>query len=164
MRDHFERLAAYNVWANARVYSAANALPDAALMENVGGFFGSLFGTLTHILIADRIWMHRLTGEGLTHTDLEDRPFKTLAELAAARQQMDHRIAGFIAALAETEFSTDLHYKDMSGQPHAVPRNLVLTHFFNHQTHHRGQAHHMLTVAGLDAPPLDFMHFVLDGA
>lgn len=163
MRDHFERLAAYNAWANTRLYSAARQLPEAALMEDVGGFFGSFFGTLTHILIADRIWIHRMSGAGPTHSDLEDRPFVSLGELAAEREQMDRRIREFVSSLPETDFSTDLRYQDMSGHPHAVKRNLVLTHFFNHQTHHRGQAHHMLTVEGIDAPSLDFMHFVLDG-
>ena len=164
MRDHFERLAAYNAWANGRLYSAANGLPETALMEDVGAFFGSLFGTLTHILIADRIWMHRLTGEGPVHADLEDRPFAFFVELMAEREKMDRRISDFVRSLDVADFDADLNYRDMSGQPHAVPRNAVLTHFFNHQTHHRGQAHHMLTRADIDAPSLDFMHFVLDGA
>jgi uncharacterized damage-inducible protein DinB len=163
MRDHFERFAAYNSWANARVYSAAGDLSEAAVMADVGAFFGSLFGTLTHTLIADRIWMHRLTGEGPVHAELKDRPFETFADLASERKKMDQRISDFVRSLAAADFSAELHYKDMSGEAHAVPRQAILTHFFNHQTHHRGQVHHMLTKAGLDAPSLDFMHFVLDG-
>jgi len=163
LKDHFLCFAAYNQWANARLYSAASILSEAALSENVGAFFNSLFGTLSHILVADRIWMNRLTGEGPSHADLEDRPFASFADLRAEREKMDRRIVEFVGSLDSTDFPADLHYKDMSGQPHAVARNLVLAHFFNHQTHHRGQAHHMLTKAGLDAPSLDFMHFVLDG-
>jgi len=162
LRGHFLRLSAYNNWANSRLYSASENLSETALKEDVGGFFGSLFGALTHIVIADRIWMHRLTGDGTSHTDLEDCPFGSFAELKSARAEMDRRIEAFVVSLGTTDFDADLQYSDMSGQPHSVPRNLVLTHFFNHQTHHRGQAHHMLTKAGIDAPSLDFMRFVLD--
>ena len=68
MKEHFEMLARYNQWANARLYGMAAALPDEAYRRNVGAYFGSLQGTLNHILTADRVWMRRLTGEG-THPD-----------------------------------------------------------------------------------------------
>ena len=164
MRDHFLRLAAYNAWANERLYDAAAALPEDRLTENNGAFFGSLFGTLSHILIADRIWMHRLTGEGPTHTNLRDRPFETLGELWMAREAMDRRIEGYVSELPPDAYDGEAHYTNTRGDPHHLPRNVILTHVFNHQTHHRGQAHHMLSVFGLEPPPLDLLYFYLPAA
>lgn len=164
MRDHFRRLAAYNVWANERLYEAVNELPVDRLMAENGAYFGSVFGTLTHILIADRIWMHRLTGAGPTHTDLRDRPFETLGELWMEREAMDRRIEGYIDTLPESDYAGEAHYTNTRGEPHHLARQIILTHVFNHQTHHRGQVHHMMSVEGVDPPPLDLLYFALPAA
>jgi uncharacterized damage-inducible protein DinB len=164
MRDHFLRLAAYNIWANERIYAAVSELPEDRLMADVGAYFDSLFGTLTHILIADRIWMHRLTGEGPTHTDLRERPFAGLGELWMEREAMDRRIEAYLQPLDPGDFPADVHYANTRGEPHDLPRQLILTHVFNHQTHHRGQVHHMLSVEGVDPPPLDLLYFALPSA
>ncbi|WP_394693720.1 DinB family protein [Hyphobacterium sp.] len=164
MRDHFRRMAAYNIWANERLYDAVNELPGDRLMAENGAYFGSVFGTLTHILIADRIWMHRLTGAGPTHTDLRDRPFETLGELWMERETMDRRIEAFIDALPESDYAGEAHYTNTRGEPHHLARQIILTHVFNHQTDHRGQVHHMLSVEGVDPPPLDLLYFALPAA
>lgn len=164
MRDHFLRLAAYNAWANERLYGAAAVLPDARLTENNDAYFGSLYGTLAHILIADRIWMHRLSGEGPTHTNLRDRPFVSLGDLGMEREAMDRRIEGYVSALRADAYDGEAHYTNTRGDPHRLPRSVILTHVFNHQTHHRGQVHHMLSAFGIDPPPLDLLYFVLPAA
>lgn len=164
MRDHFLRLAAYNAWANERLYGAAAVLPDARLTENNDAYFGSLYGTLAHILIADRIWMHRLSGEGPTHTNLRDRPFVSLGDLGMEREAMDRRIEGYVSALRADAYDGEAHYTNTRGDPHHLPRSVILTHVFNHQTHHRGQVHHMLSAFGIDPPPLDLLYFVLPAA
>ena len=71
MKQHFMMFAAYNRWANARIYDAAAALPEEAFKRDVGAFFGSLMGTLNHILVADRIWLKRFTGEGEAPASLD---------------------------------------------------------------------------------------------
>lgn len=164
MRDHFRRLAAYNIWANERLYDAVAELSDDRVMAANGAFFDSIFGTLTHILIADRIWMHRLTGEGPTHTNLRDRPFETLGALRNDRDAMDRRIEAYVASLSDADFEPDAHYSNTRGEPHHLPRQVILTHLFNHQTHHRGQVHHMLSVEGESPPPLDLLYFVRPAA
>lgn len=161
---HFIRMADYNAWANDRLYTAVKTLSEAQLKANNGAYFDSLFGTLTHILIADRIWMFRLTGNGPNPSDLREKPFETLDELWAERQAMDARIADFVASLNEDDFPEDVHYSNTRGEAHKLARQTILTHFFNHQTHHRGQVHHMLSVEGLDPPPLDLLYFVLPSA
>lgn len=164
MRDHFLRLSAYNAWANDRLYDAVAELSDDRIVAANGAFFDSIFGTLTHILIADRIWMHRLTGEGPTHTNLRDRPFEKLGELWMEREAMDRRIEAFIDALPAADYAGEAHYTNTRGEPHHLPRQIILTHLFNHQTHHRGQVHHMLSVEGRVPPPLDLLYFALPAA
>lgn len=164
MREHFRRFAAYNAWANERIYAAVAQLPAERLDADSGAFFGSIFGTLSHILIADRIWMFRLTGEGPSPTDLRERPCEGLEALWEERQAMDARIIAMLDAVDEDRLAETVNYTNTRGEAHALPRHFILTHFFNHQTHHRGQVHHMLSVEGMDPPPLDLLYFVLPAA
>jgi uncharacterized damage-inducible protein DinB len=164
MREHFERMAAYNGWANNRLYAAAAGLPEDRLKADVGAYFQSIFGTLTHILTADRIWMRRLTGEGPDPNDLAELPFDRLDELTDARRAMDKRIGDYVAGLADADFPAIVNYSNMAGTPHQLPRHSILSHVFNHQTHHRGQVHHMLSAEGVDPPPLDLLYFMLPAA
>ena len=90
---HFRMFAAYNRWANGRLYDAAELLSDAEWERDVQAFFGSMCGTLNHILVADRIWMNRFTGTGETHSVLSDLPHPHFGELRAQRGAMDDRIA-----------------------------------------------------------------------
>jgi uncharacterized damage-inducible protein DinB len=160
MKAHFEQFAAYNRWANARLYQAALALGDAHYRRNVGAFFKSMHGTLNHILVTDRIWLKRLTGEG-DHPDRldaiihDDRP-----ALALARADEDDRIIRYVASLDEAMLDGLQEYKTTSGKPFTQKRSDILAHLFNHQTHHRGQAHTILSIcAGREPPPLDLLPF-----
>ncbi|MEE2525620.1 DinB family protein [Hyphobacterium sp. HN65] len=164
MREHFERLGAYNAWANERLYSMVAELPAERVDADVGAYFGSIFGTLSHLLVADRIWMFRLTGEGPVTNDLRERPCDDLTVLWKERQSMDQRIIAMLASLDEDALAEMVHYRNTRGEPHALPRHFILTHLFNHQTHHRGQVHHMLSAEGEDPPPLDLLYFVLPAA
>lgn len=160
MKAHFEMFAAYNTWANRRLYDAAAEMDDAALKAPAGGFFGSLFGTLSHLLIGDQAWMRRFDGEGPVPTSMEGLPHDALSSLRAAREAMDERITGYIDTLPETEFTADMTFSTVTGPKNmTLRRDHALAHFFNHQTHHRGQCHHMLTAAGRDAPPLDLLFY-----
>ncbi len=161
MLSHFQMFAAYNAWANRLVYQAAADLTDDELHADKGAFFGSVFATLTHILVADRIWLHRMTGQGETHTALSARPFEDLASLDAARTLLDQRIIDFIGSLTEDRLAGDFSYVPISN-PVAVSHKLqpALSHIFNHQTHHRGQVHGILTALGRPSLSLDMIYFV----
>lgn len=164
MKPHFQRFAAYNQWANARLFDAAAALTDEQRHRDTGAYFTSLAGTLNHLLVADRIWMRRLTGVGETHTALTDIPFPDFSDLRAARETMDARIIALVESLDEADFNEDVHYSNTRGEPHHLPRGVILAHLFNHQTHHRGQAHHILSQLGQNPPPLDLLYFALPAA
>ena len=160
MREHFRRFAAYNAWANERIYAAVTQLPAERLDADLGAYFDSVFGTLSHILIADRIWMFRLTGDGPSPTDLRERPCNDLAELWKERQAMDQRIIDMVDSVDEDRLAETVNYSNTRGEPHALPRHFILTHVFNHQTHHRGQAHDLLSQAGISPAPLDLIFFL----
>ena len=165
LRAHLQTMASYNAWANQRVYTAAAALPDAAYRQPTGVFFGSLHGTLNHLLVADRIWMHRLTGKGDAPSRLDAILFEQLAPLRAAREAEDRRISDYVANLSEADLDAIFEYKNTRGQPYSQPRWQALVHLFNHQTHHRGQAHACLTRLGIaEPPPLDLVAMLREHA
>lgn len=158
MKSHLARMARYNAWANTRLYADARTLSDAAYRQDVGAFFKSLHGTLNHLMVADRIWMRRLSGTGDHPAALNAIMFDDLSSLELARTQDDERIIRYVDGLREEEIGKDLDYVTTNGVHHSNPVGDVLTHMFNHQTHHRGQAHTILTVLGIREPQsLDLM-------
>ncbi|WP_265515540.1 DinB family protein [Nitratireductor luteus] len=160
MKGHYTMMAAYNRWANGRIYEAAEALSDDELGRDVGAFFGSMLGTLNHILVADRIWMKRFTGEGDAPTRLDAILHDRLADLKAAREVEDARIEHYVGGLADAAFERTFSYRTIV-QPATVTQRLspALAHFFNHQTHHRGQAHTILSQLNQNPPSLDLIYF-----
>ena len=159
LQPHFVQFAAYNRWANQRLYDEAAVLPDAARKRELGLFFHSLHGTLNHILVADRVWLRRLTGAGEEPARLNQILFEDFAALRTAREQEDARIIGFVGNLREEDFDAAFEYRTLAGKAHAQRRADTLAHFFNHQTHHRGQAHAALTILGVPEPaPLDLLY------
>ncbi len=165
MLDHFSRFAAYNAWANARLYDAATALTDFERKRDIKGYFTSLHGTLNHLLSADRIWLHRLTGAGEPPASLDAILYETFEELREAREAEDKRISDFVSALTDADLEAELAYENTRGEAKTLARQMILTHLFNHQTHHRGQATQMLRQLGVAEPPaLDLLYFALPSA
>lgn len=160
MKSQFEAFAHYNRWANQRLYETAAALSEAQLTQDRGAFFGSVFGTLNHILTADRIWLHRITKTGPNPASLDERQCDDFAELRAVRDIEDQRFLQAVEDLDDRRLAEMLVYRNMRGERQEQPFGQVLSHIFNHQTHHRGQAHTLLTQAGLSVPPLDFIYFL----
>ncbi|GJE00134.1 DinB family protein [Methylobacterium isbiliense] len=155
---HLRTLAAYNAWANRRLYAAAATLPDAAYRQAAGAYFGSLHGTLNHLLVVDRLWLRRLTGEGAAPSRLNEILFEELDALRQAREAEDVRLEAYVADLRPALLDDGFGYTTTSGVAQRSTRSDVLTHLFNHQTHHRGQAHAILTRLGMAEPPaLDLM-------
>ena len=159
MRDHFRSFARYNQWANGRLYAAAASMPDEDYRADRGAFFKSVHGTLNHLLAVDYIWMKRLLGAGEAPTRLDVILHEDLAALSRAREAEDHRIIGYVDGLGEEEFKAEFAYQNMRGDPFKSPRSTALAHLFNHQTHHRGQAHALISAAGLSPPELDYIYF-----
>lgn len=158
---HFQALARYNQWANDLLYGAASALTEAQFAEDRGAFFGSVRGTLNHILVADRIWLARIENAGPRPAALDELLFEGFDDLRAARVAEDERIIRVVAEMAEERFGGVLAYRNIAGDHFELPMAQVLTHIFNHQTHHRGQAHGLLSQFGVKPPQLDFVYHLL---
>ena len=158
MKTHFVMMANYNAWANERLFRTAGSLQDDLYGKDVGAYFKSLRGTLNHILTADRIWMRRLTGAGEHPDKLNAILFDDLPSLHAARRIEDRRLVDFVQGLGEPDFESMREYKTLNGVSQSQPLREILAHVFNHQTHHRGQAHAILTTLGVAEPePLDLL-------
>jgi uncharacterized damage-inducible protein DinB len=153
MKPVFEQYAAYNRWANARLYQAAFALGEVDYRRDVGAFFKSMHGTLNHLLLTDRLWLKRLTGEGEHPDKLDAIIHDDRRALASARAAEDDRIVRYVASLDESALDGLLKYATTSGKPFEQRRADILAHLFNHQTHHRGQAHTILSICTGRAPP-----------
>jgi uncharacterized damage-inducible protein DinB len=162
MTERYRMLAAYNAWANDRLYQAAGKLSDSEYRADRGAFFKSMHGTLNHLLVADRLWMRRFTGTGDVAASLDAILFEDLGELREARRAEDLRISRYVDGLDDATLVRDFSYRTVTN-PMTVTQPLApaLDHFFNHQTHHRGQAHCLLTmIAGNDAAPsFDLINF-----
>jgi uncharacterized damage-inducible protein DinB len=160
MKAHFRQFAAYNAWANRRLFGMVAALDDRQRRKPIGLFFGSLHGTLNHVLVADRIWLGRLT-----KTDPETGPLDRILhekfpDLVRARLAEDERLVRAVESFDEAAFDGDVTYSTLAGTSFTQPLALVLAHIFNHQTHHRGQAHAGLSiVTGGEPDGLDLLLF-----
>lgn len=157
----YRDLAAYNGWANRRLYEAAAQLTDAQYRADGGAYFGSVHATLNHLLVGDRLWMRRITGTGDAPERLDALLFDTLPELTAARTAEDERILVHMTGLDTQALAADLHYTNSSGAPFVQPLATVLDHVFNHETHHRGQVHGLISrwLGREAAPSLDLIAY-----
>ena len=162
--SYFVSLARYNAWANRRLYDACAHLPEAEYMKPRPAFFGSLHGTLNHILVADRIWLARITHKPNPSLTLDQILYGDLVALRVAREAEDDHIVNVVAAVSERALDQPLAYATTTGARQQTPLRIVLAHFFNHQTHHRGQAHGLLSQTAVAPPPLDLIYFMRETA
>jgi uncharacterized damage-inducible protein DinB len=144
-------MAAYNAEMNLRLYAAAGRIPDPARREPRGAFWGSLHGTLCHLLWGDQMWMSRF--DGWTKPTVIQKQSPTLVddfdELRRLRVDADEKISAWAGRVTEAWLAEDQTWFSASVQKELrSPRSFLVTHFFNHQTHHRGQAHALITACG----------------
>ncbi len=157
--DYARTMARYTAWQNENVIIAADGLDDEARQADRGAFFGSIAGTLNHLLWGDRIWMSRFAGTDAPETATIPDSVRETASwqgYALERRRMDRTILDWTAGLDEGWFAGDLTWwSGAVGREVTRPKSLLLIHFFNHGTHHRGQVHAMLTAAGADPGDTD---------
>ena len=157
---HYRMFGHYNAWANGRLYDATARLTSEQYRADRGAFFKSVQGTLNHLLVTDRIWMARFTGAGDAPNRLDAILFETFETLRAARAAEDRRIVDFVEGLDDQRIAGTIKYRRVSS-PEEFEQQLApaLAHWFNHQTHHRGQVHALLTGLVGQAPELDLLYF-----
>ncbi|AVE04010.1 damage-inducible protein DinB [Pseudomonas palleroniana] len=170
--EHVALMASYNQWMNQKVYAAAGQLPDAALSADRQAFFGSILGTLNHLALGDTVWLKRFAQHPAgfaalaplssiaTPTDLKQLAFADIRELSVRRAWLDQLIIDWVNTLREPDLDHRLQYSNMRGVGASKPFFGLLVHFFNHQTHHRGQATTLLSQAGVDVGVTDLLALI----
>ena len=155
---YVRQMAEYNAWMNAKLVDAARGLPGAVLAADRKAFFGSILGTLNHLVNADTIWLKRFAAHPAKFAALDAvRPLPMPAGLAARRAWLDGVIGVWAGQVSEADLDVVLPYTNMKGDPFRRPFFGLVMHFFNHQTHHRGQVTTLLTQEGADVGGTDLL-------
>jgi len=168
--DQYQALARYNAWMNEKIYAVASALPDAERLRDMGAFFRSIHGTLNHLLLTDRAWLWRFTGDArvggsrdaagkpITMTGrLDQELYADFEQLRRERARTDADVTAFAAALTPERLSEEITYRTTAGVEQRHVLWWAVSHFFNHQTHHRGQVTALLKQAGRDPGVTDLI-------
>lgn len=150
-------MTSYNAAMNERLYGAAAHLSDNERRRDRGAFWRSIHGTFSHLLWGDRMWMSRFAGWDAPTQKVSESAdcYATFDEMHHARIDVDARLIAWACDLSDSALDGDLAWVSGSVGPVVAPRAFLMMHFFNHQTHHRGQAHAMLTGAGVTTGPTD---------
>lgn len=169
LKYHFELMSSYNQWMNSKVYEAADRLTEADLLKDRGAFFGSILGTLNHIVVGDTIWLKRFATHPSCTTSLRqvaDLPnptsldqviFDDLRSLSKHRAFLDEQIVNWIDGLSDSDLDYVLSYHNLKGVAANKRFSSLVLHFFNHQTHHRGQVSALLSQACEDIGVTDLL-------
>ena len=167
--EQFRRFSQYNAWFNGRLYELISSLTEEERRRDLGAFFRSIHGTLNHILLTDRIWLGRISKHPYRFRSLDKTPlvfefgslaqilYESFPELAAQRSETDAAIRACVAELTPELLESDLSYSRSTGQSMVVPLWHIVSHLFNHQTHHRGQITTLLSQLGHDPGSTDFL-------
>ncbi len=157
---HFRMLARYNRIANERLFDACSRLDSVEYRKTRPGSFGSIHGLLNHLLLGYRIWMARFEGGGQETPALNGILSEEFAELRRARVAEDAQIENFFAEADTRLLSRSFRYRNSKGLDYVEEAPVAIGHFFNHQTHHRGQVHVMLSQTSAAPPSLDLHRIV----
>ncbi len=168
--EHVQKMAEYNQWMNQKLYAACENLPAEVIAENRGAFFGSILGTLNHLLVADTIWLKRFASTGIPALEimnsiskpesLDSILFDKFEELKSRREEIDRIILDFSNQATETVLQSTISYKNFKGIESNKVLFSLLMHFFNHQTHHRGQITTLLSQLGIDVGITDLVMLI----
>jgi uncharacterized damage-inducible protein DinB len=172
LNDHVRLMASYNGWINVKLYEAAGVLSTEALMLDRKAFFGSIIGTLNHIVVGDTLWLKRFALHP-THfselepiravpqpTSLDQVLFVEFGELSRHRKMLDTVISNWANSVTDADLNQNLRYTNTKGVVFTKRFFSLVMHFFNHQTHHRGQATTLLTQAGIDIGVTDLLALI----
>jgi uncharacterized damage-inducible protein DinB len=156
--DYARTMARYNHAMNERLYECSARLPDERRKRDAGAFFKSIHGTLNHLLLGDRVWMGRFVGPVFTPKGLDQELYADFGELRRERARTDDAIDAWVATLTDERLRSELQYMSIvNPAPRRMPMALAVAHFFNHQTHHRGQLTTLLMQEGIDPGVTDLM-------
>lgn len=155
MHSNYEVMAQYNRWMNQKLYAICAEIPDSKRKEDLGAFFKSIHGTLNHLLFGDRAWMGRFIGKPFT-AKIGDELYEDFNELVVQREITDLQIIEWSRKLSSEWLDQDFKYiSGVDGKTRILPAWILVTHMFNHQTHHRGQLSTLLSQLGYNPGATD---------
>ena len=158
-------MARYNAWQNAAIWDLVEDMTPADLDKDRGSFFSSIRATLNHVLWADQLWISRFAGgDGPTTSIAQSVDHTaTIGDWWAARFRTDGRVRLWSEDLSALDLVGELEwFSGAVGRAIHKPVGQCIAHFFNHQTHHRGQIHAMLTAAGMKPDDTDLVFMPVD--
>ena len=156
--EYVQTMARYNQWMNAKLYALCAGLPDEDRKQDRGAFFKSIHGTLNHLLLGDRIWMGRFLARPFAVKSLDQELYSDFAELRRERERTDVEILTWAKGLTAEQLAATLTYTSIVGvQTRSQALWTLVMHFFNHQTHHRGQLTTLLSQCGVDPGVTDLL-------
>ena len=177
IKPNFELMAEYNALMNQRICDSISNTSNEVLWQDQKAYFGSILGTLNHLMVGDLIWLNRFNQhpsyskgfkalEPLTDfllpTKLTQILYENKQSFVVARPALDQVVIRFIGELSESDFLHTLSYKNTKGDCFNKPFSMLLQHFFNHQTHHRGQVTTLLTQVNIDVGETDLLMLIPD--
>lgn len=171
--DNYTFLSRYNRWFNERLYQSCEALTDEERKRDRGAFFGSIHHTLTHLVLADKLWLQRFAAQGMSFAALTQAVLQLpdgadytsdlhpdWADLCGTRATLDAAIESWLVEMPPQFLLATMRYSNTKGVPREHPAWQALCHFFNHQTHHRGQVTTLLAQAGVEVGVTDLIALV----
>ena len=157
---NFQLLANFNTWTNTKIFSACKELDDTEYKKDRKAFFSSIHGTLNHLLVVDRAYISRIEGKVHSLKSLDQILYENLFQLEEARIKEDKRLVDLVNSLSVESIEKEITYKGFETGNTTYTINILLITLFNHQTHHRGQIHNMLSQAGIKPPQIDIPDFI----
>lgn len=166
--EQYRTQARYNAWMNDKLYATASQLSDEQRTRDLGAFFRSIHGTFNHLLLTDCMWLARFTrdesflprtsdGRLIPFQSLEQQLYEDFDELRTQRQRLDERLCAWVDTLSEAALQAEMTYQSSTGVARRHPLWIGLSHFFNHQTHHRGQITTLFSQLGKDPGVTDLV-------
>lgn len=165
MLAHPNRVAAFNQWANARLHKACASLSTDELSKDRGAFFGSILGTLNHILLVDILYRERLEGVRPSRfRTLDETLHSELRALTSEQVTLDEYYLSITRELDVDALQEPVGFYTLleDAEYWEVSREIYFSNLFQHQVHHRGQAHNMLSQAGIEPPPIGFIEYEIE--
>lgn len=156
IKQHYQLMAEYNQWMNRSLYAACAGISDDERKQDLGAFFRSIHGTLNHILWGDRIWLGRFTGTPGDLPGIGQDIYETFEELVAERDRTDAYIVKWVEGLDESWLEAPFSFTSTTDKKtRRGPAWVMVSHMFNHQTHHRGQVTTLVKQLGHEPPVTD---------
>ena len=157
---NFQLLSNYNTWANRKIFFSCKKLDDTEYKKDRRAFFSSIHGTLNHSLVVDRAYISRIKGKEHGLKNLDQILFENLFQLEEARIKEDKHLVDLVNNLSKENIHKEITYQSFDTSKQTYTINMILITLFNHQTHHRGQIHNMLSQAGIKPPQIDIPDFI----